>query len=142
MPNPAASVVISSFLRNQTSPSSACFPQLSLRELRRVPRRRGFRGGKPASLASPQRGAAQQTGEFVDQFAGDVEHGTIGDHVWSLGGERSCGENSLPRTPRPRWDRLDHPKYPCRRAHGPHLAEITSLQGSDLVQRTPCRACV
>ena len=44
--------------------------------------------------------AAQQTGDFVDQFAGDVEHGTIGDHVGSLGGERSCGENSLPRTPR------------------------------------------
>src|SRR3954449_11653668 len=75
--------------------------------------------------------AAQQAGEFVDQFAGDVEHGTIGDHVGSLGGERSCGENSLPRTPRPRWDRLDHPKYPCRRAHGPHLAEITSVYCKD-----------
>ena len=47
--------------------------------------------------------------------------------VLAWAGERSCGENSLPRTPRPRRYRLDHPKYPCRRHHKPLLAEITSL---------------
>ena len=70
MPNPAASAVISSFLRNQTRPSRACRQQLSAR----------------ASAAGTARAAlaAQQAGELVDQFAGDVEHGTIGDHVGSL----------------------------------------------------------
>ena len=122
MPNPAASAVISSFLRNQTSPSRACFQQLSARELRRVPRRRRSRRNRPASLD--------------DQFAGDVEHGTIGDHVGSLRGERSCGENSLPRTPRLHRHRLDHPKYPCRPRRRPLLAEITSLKSGAFLMTT------
>ena len=88
----------------------------------------------PPAAQRPRVAARAATAAFAanrrasrDQFPRDVEHGTIGDHVGSLGRERSCGENSLPRTPRLRGTVWIIRNIRVTRAHGPLLAEITSL---------------
>src|SRR2546430_16769553 len=77
------------FLTTRPPPRSTLFPYTPL--CRSLPPA-GQRPAAPARAAHTTFGG-QQPRHVGDQFAGDVEHGTIGNHVESSG-SRSCGENS------------------------------------------------
>src|SRR5215211_2082935 len=54
----------------------------------------GQRPGSPPGAPCAALGT-QPRRHVADQFSGDVEHGTIGNHVEPSPLERSCGETSL-----------------------------------------------
>jgi hypothetical protein len=73
-------------------------PELAQRQHRLVPA-----GQLPAPCLRgvPAALGRQQPGQVAKQFRGDVEHGTIGDHVESLRAKMICGGTSSTGTPRP-----------------------------------------
>lgn len=73
-------------------------------------------GQRPGSGAGAAGAAlsAQQPGHLTHEFTGDVEQGTIGDHVGSSSRVGRVEENSLVRTPRLRQHRPNCRLYACR----------------------------